>query len=319
MSYKTACVVRLGAWGDHIFTTPVYTYLKKDGYHTTAYVNKKGRDVLKNNPYIDEMIIDEEPKRSPDEMKPLFDKIAEGYDKFINLSGSIENGLLLHPLQSEYMWTKEQIHERCNVNYIDRTMELAGYPVKGLNPELFFDENEERITKNFMKKYKGKFVIMWSLSGSSYHKAYPYMEEVAKYLNRYNVQHITVGDDFCRLLEWKDNKTLNKSGEWSMRRSMNLTKYVDLVISTETAMAVAVSCYDTPKIILLSHSGEENLTKYWKNCISLHSDQDCYPCHKLHYSSKSCPEHALTGAAACMGKIKPETLIEAIKSFMEVN
>lgn len=315
---KTACVLRWGAWGDIIMATPVIRQLKKDGYHVTAYVSKKGIDVLKNNPFVDEILVHHDMEMTGEELGKLWNGLKEKYDRFINLSGSVEESLLIQPWHKEYNWTHEDRHNKCNINYYDHTLQWAGYPgITGKRGELYLDKKEERLVKKRFKAYKDKFVILWSMSGSSIHKAYPFTEEVADYLYRTypDIFIITVGDEWCDLIEWENSRTLNASGKWSMRTSMLLTKYADLVIGTETGVLNAAGCFNTPKIILLSHSSEENLTKYWKNCIALHADIDCYPCHKMHYSIKTCKKEYITGGSRCMSQIRPETVIEAIEHF----
>lgn len=271
---------------------------------------------MRNNPYIDAVVVHADQKLNREQLVATWDEIGSHYDKFINMSQSMEMALLLHPDQKDYWKDHEYRHEKCNKNYSDFTMQWAGYDKKGERGELFFDKGEEKIMKKRMKKYKDKFVVLWSLSGSAYHKVYPWTYRVMDYFkNHKDIEFITVGDDYCRIIEEEGPHIFNASGEWSIRTTMHLTKHADLVIGTETGVMVAAGCFDTPKIVLLSHSSKENLTKYWKNCISLESDMYCHPCHRLHYSKENCKEHYVTGAAACMAKIKPDDVIEAIETF----
>ena len=46
---------------------------------------------------------------------------------------------------------------------------------------------------------------------------------------------------------------------------------------------------EVKKIIFLSHSNPEKVTKYWKNTINLEPQNcKCYPCHILHTSNNLC-------------------------------
>ena len=93
---------------------------------------------------------------------------------------------------------------------------------------------------------------------------------------------------------------------------MIMAKYADLVIGPETGVLNAASCWDTPKIIFLSHSSEENLTKYWKNTTAMMPpDCECYPCHQLHYSD-CCPKGPKGVAAKCSETIDPELVYDKI-------
>lgn len=297
--------------------TPVFKELKREGYHVTANISKDAMKVLMHNPYIDEFMVEDISKlkikdRSLDD---YWGKISKGFDRVINLSGTIEEDLLRPESRDTFFDTKEKRHADCNKNYYDYTLEKAGYPdIKGRNGELHFTKNEHKQAQKKMMKYKDKFVVLWSLSGSSYHKVYPYAEYVAcEFLERYpNTVVITVGDIACQLLEWEHPRTICKSDRWSIRESMIMTKYVDLVVGTETGILNAVGCYDTDKVILLSHSSHENLSKYWENCYPVQADVPCIECHQLHEELKSCPLGDL-GVPICMENLMPNVVLNTVE------
>jgi len=312
-SGKRALVVRYGAIGDFIQTVPVLRKLKEEGYHVTLNCSEVGREVLKNCPYVDELAIqirDYVPNKGTIS-GPLWDywkELGSKYDKFVNLTGAAEETLLVP--DSRLMVMMDQLRQkhdglseenqffnairavRMQVgegNYYDNHLAKAGYADRGMNGELFFSEQEECMAQGFRDKYAGRFLVMWVLSGSSYHKRYPYFQQVAQELVVKNpdILLISVGDPECALLERAEsNRYLPRSGKWQLRTSLVMTKYVDLVIGPETGILNAAGCFDTPKITMLSHSSHENLCKYWKNdfCISpKQEDVFCHPCHVLHY------------------------------------
>jgi ADP-heptose:LPS heptosyltransferase len=143
------------------------------------------------------------------------------------------------------------------------------------------------------------------------------------FLNKYpDTMVITVGEMLCELLEASHPRLKSYSGKWDIRKSLIMTKYSDLAISPETAVASAVGCFKTPKIIMLSHSSAENLTKYWDNCKTIFSYKTkCYPCHKMHYTLETCEtlsRDTITpdtpyGTPDCMEKISPGMLFQDIE------
>ena len=318
---KTACVVRYGAFGDAVMVTPVLRKLKEDGYHVTMNMTPRAKSVLRNNPYIDKYLIQEDNEIHNEELGDYWKNLSENYDKFINLSGSVEGGLLKVEGKPAFRWEHEVRHEKCNKNYYDEQFRVAGFPeITGRNGELFFSSLEHKLAKAFIKKPRKakQFVVMWSLAGSSFHKNYPYTQLVCDWLLReYNdIVVITVGDALSVMLEWEHPRVKCRSDKWSIRQAMLMTKYVDLVVGSETGILNASGCYDTPKIVLLSHSSEENLTKYWKNCTNLHASQDevpCYPCHQLHYTLESCPLHEKLKTPLCMTQLKYEVVKNEIE------
>lgn len=330
---KECLVIRYGALGDAIWATPVLKLLKKQGYYIVYNCSPYSAQVLRENPYIDEFLFQDKEAIPNKELGPYWEEISKGFDKVINLSQSVEGALLKTEGSEAFNWSHKRRHRECNVNYFDRTLEIAGFPnKKGLPPELYFSETEEYLAGIFRQHYKDKFLIEVSLSGSSFHKTYPWLPYV---MNEVHSRHddivvVTVGDYLCKLLEnWQHKNTINKAGIWTVRQSMIMTKYVDLVLGTETGILNAAACYDTPKIVLLSHSSAENLTKYWRRCTSMHAKScNCYPCHRLIYTlNNTCPLETvrLPGAQGiaevkipqCMTKIAPECVYEAIEKYYQ--
>ena len=294
-SQKRVAICRFGALGDAIILSAALRALKEEGFHITFLGTPYSWPALENNPYIDNIILQERDAIPNNELGPYWRMWAQDYERFINLSESLEGDLLLVEGREEFYTTQAWRHQRCNKNYYDYTLQRCGLSeIKGRLGELYFTEVEERRAREFFQSLTNKFIVMWALNGSSHHKVYPMMESV---LRKFLAEHpqaiaLTVGDDLARLLEFEHPQVIEKAGKWSVRESLIATKYVSCVIGPETMVTNAAGCFDTPKITLLSHSSHENLCKYWKNDYCLEPDKTlapCYPCHCLHYSRESCP------------------------------
>ena len=126
------------------------------------------------------------------------------------------------------------------------------------------------------------------------------------------------GDYACKILEsgWEKTPRIKcESGEMSIRETLTLAQNVDCVVGPETGVLNAVAFESMGKVIMLSHSSQENLTKHWVNTSTLTPQGvDCYPCHRLHYGSEFCHEDKATGAAICQKSINPEKVLQAIKA-----
>ncbi|TRZ49816.1 MAG: methyltransferase domain-containing protein [Dehalococcoidia bacterium] len=320
---KEALVIRCGALGDTIWVTPVFRKLKEECYHTVMCCTDYNAQVLKCNPNIDEYIIHHEATDIPyRELPNYWQDLAEGFEKVINLTQSIEGVLVKCEGSDEYTWPKEKRHAECNVNYVDRTMEIAGYPgMKGEKCELFFSDIEEELAKMYRHAREDKFIVLWGMSGSGFYKTYPWAEYVATEFalaHKDDVHIITVGDESCKILEWQNQVTANKCGVFTVRQSFIMTKYADLVVGPDTGILNAAGCYDTPKILLLSAASEENICKYWENVTPLSSGEcECQPCHKLIYSN-SCPKGTIAGIAPkCMEHLRPEDVLAAMEKVFQ--
>jgi ADP-heptose:LPS heptosyltransferase len=326
---KSVLVARYGALGDAIIMTPLIRQLKKDGYHVTLNINPYCAPALENNPYIDNLIIQEK-DMIPNQVLVEYWKFWKGqYDRYINLSESIEGDLLMVEGRPCFYTPKDWRHSVANANYYDHTMRRGGYPeILGTRGELFFTKAEERRATQYFDGLAGKFVIVWALNGSSHHKVYPMMEPMLKkwFETHPEARVITTGDTMAQILEFPHPQMIGQAGRWGIREALISTKYADLVMGPETMMTNASGCYDTPKIVMLSHSTQENLTKYWPNCVALEPTSACYPCHQLHYTKESCPvgivSDVSTGedigqAPICSMSVHPERVMAEMNRVYE--
>jgi hypothetical protein len=62
----------------------------------------------------------------------------------------------------------------------------------------------------------------------------------------------------------------------------------------------AVAHENPLKIVLLSHSTAENLTRDWDRTIAIQPEGlKCYPCHRIHADWSHCTRVPATNSAAC--------------------
>ena len=293
-----ACVVRYGALGDMIMVTPLIRRLAEDGFDVTVNCTRYSAEILQNNPYVSNILLQEREAIPNPDLGEYWNEWKGDYDRYINLSESIEGRLLKVQGRRDFYTHQSWRHEQCNRNYYDFTLELGGYPeVTGRRGELYLNGSEEREARRFCKKFSNKFLVLWSLSGSSHHKIYGLFEPVViDWLSTHpDAVVVTVGDQASKKLEFEHPRLVPKSGVWPLRMSLAMTKHADLVVGPESVMTNAAGCFDTAKIVFLSHSSHENFCKYFENHIHLEPDPavaPCYPCHALHYvqhDPNTCP------------------------------
>ena len=117
---------------------------KEMGYRVCVNVTETGHSLLLNNPYVDELLIQKDNQISNFSLGEYWEKVAQCFEKFVQLSESIEGTLLLNPKRTieidgkyhltegseAYNWSKEKIHELCNKNYLEETHRIADIEFK---------------------------------------------------------------------------------------------------------------------------------------------------------------------------------------------
>lgn len=319
-------VVRIGAFGDCLQITPILRHLKSQGNEIFVLTSERGIEVLHNNPNIDKLILHVKDSVPCDKLGEEFDRVKKENccDKIIDLCESIEVKYVLHPVDPQYNYSKQERFELCNKNHYDVVIEAAGLTdVKHKNPEMFFTDEEEKEFARFKSDILGAKLIVWCLSGSSMHKAFPYTKYVMDKVLREvpGSMFITVGDDICSILEdeLKGARIINKCGKWNMRQTAIACKNAAMVIAPETGVLHISGCFDTPKLGLITHTTKECLTKYFVNDYSIEAKVSCAPCFRLIYDAKvQCPIDPISKLPWCAGiGFNPDEIADKIIEVLE--
>jgi ADP-heptose:LPS heptosyltransferase/SAM-dependent methyltransferase len=328
---KTVCVVRYGGFGDQIQASNILPALKRAGYHVTFMTTPKGQDILRHDPHVDQWFI-QDPDQVPNhELVEFWKYHQRRFDRFINLSESIEGTLLALPGRASHAWPDALRRRELDKNYLEWTADIAELPYTS-EARFYPSDNERDMARahkarmhydsqrspRFMEQPEPGQTLLWVLSGSSVHKFYPGQDVVISNLLKAvpDLRIMFSGDHACTILEagWeKHPRVFCMSGELAIRDTLALAQIVDVVVGPETGVLNAVAFEPNGKVVLLSHSSPNNLTKHWVNTRAVVPfATPCYPCHRLHYTREFCPEDMVTGAAACQASIAPAVVFEAI-------
>jgi len=330
----TAFLCRLGAYGDNMQAASVAYGLKQQGYHVTYMGSPPGIDVLLFDPNIDEFYITDKDQIPNHNLVEFWNYQKSQHDKFVNLSESVEGTFLALPGRTPHEWSPVIREKFMNYNYLQFAHELAGVPH---DPQVhFYPTNEEKQWAYQQRQKMGKNVIMWSLSGSSVHKTWNgdhargFDQTLARILTYYkDVDVVLVGGPETIMLTegWdKEPRVHIHCGDWTIRQTLTFIDYVEMLVGPETGVLNAACCSSVDKIVFLSHSTEENLTRDWKNTQALSASNVTCPgrgnneakaCHQLHYGWKHCKQNTDTGTAECQSKITVEMVWDAIKNVMD--
>lgn len=325
---KTACVVRYGAYGDVMQAASVFAGLKDQGYHVTVFASPPGSDVITHDDNIDNLVLFDKDQVPNGDLLNFWNWQAKKFNKFVNLSESVEGTLLALPTRVQHGWSPMLRHSMMNKNYLQHQHEIAGIPHK---PQIHFYATLEE--KKWAQKTREKMgsgpVVVYSLSGSSVHKTWAGMDSIiAGIMVEYPTAHVVlVGGPEGVVLEqgWENEPRVHRtSGKWSMRQTLSFLEKAQVIVGPETGVLNAASCLPMRKVVMLSHSSHENLTRDWLNTVSVMSEKTSCPqrpegvpaCHMLHYGWTHCSKDESTGTAQCQVDMKPEDVWNGIASTL---
>ncbi len=320
---KTCAVVRYGAFGDLLQASSVLAGLKRQGYHVTLYTSPPGDVVLRHDPNVDDFYLQDKDQVPNTSLGEYWDYHKRKYDKWVNLSESVEGTLLALPGRAHHGFPPALRHQMLNRNYLEVQHQIAGVPHE---PRVkFHATHEEQCWARTQKRKMGSPVIVWSVAGSSVHKTYHGLDRcIASLLLDFPTAHIVlVGDQAGKILEagWeKEPRVHRKCGEWSIRQSLAFASIADCVVGPETGVLNSVSHETMPKVVFLSHSTVDNLTRDWVNTHSIFSENTSCPgrgnneapsCHQLQYGWTHC-KRSHEGVAQCMADLDGENVYRVI-------
>lgn len=321
---KTCYVCRFGGIGDMIQASSILPELKKQGYHITFNTTPAGHEILKHDPNIDEFALQDTDQVPNEELGPYWAAMKRRFTKFVNLSEAVEGSLLALPGRTVHLWSKEARHKVMNHNYLEIEHDIAGIEYN-FSPHFYPTPEEREWAVRERLKIGGNLVVCLSMSGSSVHKTWPYMDQIiARLLITFpECRIVLLGNEMSKILEtgWeKEPRVLRRSGEWEIRKTLTFCcKQADIVIGPETGVLNAVGMEDVAKVCFLSHSTKENLTKHWINTIAIEppASVPCYPCHTLHYNWDHCMRNEQSGVAECQTQIPADVAWIAILGILK--
>jgi ADP-heptose:LPS heptosyltransferase len=287
-------IIRIGAFGDAVVTTPLVRHLHQKGHEIYYLCSERGEEILRNNPYISKTIVHKKNSVENSKLSEHFKQVAadNACDCVIDLCESIERNIVVDISSPRYNYTKPERKAICDVNYYEQTGRIADKVIPGVSdysdllPEMFFTKDEENDAdiEDIRKQCFGKNIVMLGLSGSSISRSYPAMPLLAEHIAAHvkNVKFVTVGDEACQILEcsFSDEATFKRSGIWTMRQSALMAKHSQLVISPDTGFLHTAGCFDIPKVCLFTNSTHENISKHFKNAYAFQSVAYCSPCFR---------------------------------------
>ena len=198
---KTCAIFRMGAWGDALQMTSVLKGLKDQGYHVTIITNSKTEEALRHEPLIDTFLLQDIEQVPNHLLREYWAHLRKKYNRFINLSESVENKFLAVHDDPVFFWPQKARHAVMNGNYSETTHYIAQVPWNGI-PESRFVATDDEMKWAYSQRAEigGNPVILWAITGSAINKVYPHMDAVIEGLVKEypSCRIVTVGDEKAR-------------------------------------------------------------------------------------------------------------------------
>lgn len=329
-----AGLARFGGVGDNLIAAVALPGLKRKYGHVEVISSDPQSAVFDNNPYIDKLSISAPiPFDNPAIWQSWFRKRSAEYDFFVHLSHSCETLRALLPTQTQFWWSAEWRRNFCGHSYLETVLDICGLPHE-FEP-LFYPTVAEMAQAVETKAKVGNIAIGWVISGTRLDKCHPHSSQIIARLIREVGPVVMVGApppsrDFglaqaimadvikqngseqglhLGLSPSLDNET------WPVRRVLSFLQVCDIVIGPDSGPMWGVAFAPNAKVMLLSHASPENITKHWRNTVTLHADQQrvpCWPCHQLHDSAETCTPNSDNTGAACISGINTQAIVETV-------
>jgi ADP-heptose:LPS heptosyltransferase len=331
-------VSRLGGIGDNLICASPLKLLREKFGRLEMITQEPQGVVYENNPHIDKLSLFD-PKSAPNDTGGNYQQYWRGraneYDAFYHFNHSCETIRALFPGQTQFNWPASMRRKFCGQNYLETVHDISevGYE---FGPLFFPTEQEHDQAERTKKKVsRDRPVIVWIISGTRLDKLHPQSSEIVAQLIREVGPVIALGGpgkdyELARTLQ-QDIVRYNgndrgfhlglspdpKNETWPIRRVLSQAIHADCIVGPDTGPSWAVAFERTPQIMLLSHASAENITKHWRNCITLHADYrrvPCGPCHQLHDTIATCTPNRDGNGAACISDIGVQCVVTAVKA-----
>jgi predicted SAM-dependent methyltransferase len=321
---KTAGIVRLGGNGDALWAGALASRLAQDGYSVSVYCAENGEQVLRHHPDIDRIVQMPRGVLTDDELLTYWAHEAPKYSKWVNLIGSVEGRLLPHQSVPDFYLPQSVRHSLMNVNYLDRVWQYAEVerrPGDAALQRFHPSAAERRWAEEMRARIDGPLVVV-SPTGSGPFKAWPHAQAFMERLAEAGIYTVMLGD--LKALPGLD--LVERNGieyghvvgqEWPLRAALAYAQLADAVVATESVFANAVAFEPMPKVVMLSHSSNENLTRDWINTAALEAPVACHPCHRIHNAAaRLCARDTVTKASACMAWYSAAMVADLVKKAL---
>ncbi|WP_457642009.1 lipopolysaccharide heptosyltransferase II [Persephonella sp.] len=321
--------------GDLILTTPLIRSLKNifPESEVTLISKSFGREVFKDNPYLDELIVFDKKRMSTLSLikklrKKQFDMAISphrshraSYSLFL---AGIKRRIGFDKAGFSFLYTETVPHRFDGIHEIDRNLSLLKvldeYDEKKIYrfPEIFLNSDEDSFFEKFNLKNKEYILVApgskwetkrWTVEGFT---------AVVENLLKNGETVVLFGGNEDREITAKmltnlrsDKKLLDLVGKTTLRESFSIVKHAKALVSNDSAPVHMAVAFNIPVVDIYGPTVTSFGFYPYRNGVVVETEGlSCRPCG-LH-GHRKCP----TGTFECMKNISPKMVLNALEKVL---
>lgn len=329
-------IIKLGAMGDVLRTTPVLEALRKkyEGSQIAWVIDEESKELLENNPYLDSIL-----PYGPETLSHL---LVEEFDLVINLDSLPRSACLaslakgrkklgfgldkrgsVFPFNEEAeewfrMGIDDDLKRRNKKTYQEIIFEIAGLKFKKEKLVVSLREREIDFANQFAKKHnlRGKKIIglatgaggRWELKKWTMEGYLKLIERIDKEIKDARILLFGEKGEVERnkkIMERSKVPLINTGHENTLREFLSLLNLCDLVVTGDTLAMHAAVALKKKVVVLFGPTSSSEIELYGRG-EKIIPDMDCLCCYK-----KTCDKRP-----NCMENINPDTVFQAVKRLL---
>lgn len=274
LSGKTLLTLRSGGIGDLLFMTPAFKHIKEK-YKDCKIIAAAGfsyKDVLFNNPYIDELY-----------SMPFSTRILDMADYHLMFEGLIENNVLAQSINAYDLFT-----EQFKINSNNLTREEK-------QPIIVLKDEETKWAQDFLMQHLGtkKLLVGMQIETSTERRTFPHEKTIRLmkilFEEDFNIvvfggmRQKSIAESFLMELKkfYEDKRIIFLPlTNLTLRHNISLASLVDVHINPDSAFIHIAAAFNIPQIGLYGPFPSKVRMFHFNNAIALNAQVACAPCFK---------------------------------------
>lgn len=351
-SFKKILVIQTAKIGDMICSTPLFRETKKKypAANLSVIASRVTKDLLRHNPYVDEVItLDTKSRKGIRRKLKLIKLLYKGeYDVSLSLNPNIPFTIAplwaLIPIRigilPNFCGTTLKIASGLNSNYVRhetrklvletymKMLNIIGIKTENLSKEVYKSPDADEKVSEFLSKLSdNKNITLIGIAVSSGNKLKEIeSEKIAELINRLlenkDTSIVLIGSEADRktastVLDSinKKERIINAAGKFNLTELPALIERLSLFIGVDTGIIYMADALSVRVIDIAGPSDMSDQRPLGKKSIIIQKDISCVPCSHAFRAPYSCKRDD----RACITSVAVSEIIEAANRLLKVS